>query len=298
MWSLDLAQSILNIWDAICENILTILRTPVSSWAGGEAWDIAVRVHNAFIGVALGLAVLFFAISFFRYVDDVRELTFREVAGWILRFAVMYILISYSMEIMQFFINLSADATASLMAVARPQVTATAMSADLTASVEALNTALETGGWNILAVIGTFFETIGISMFFFVVMLVVFVSGIIMIVSVFVRFFKLFIYIAVAPIPLATLAGHRSSEIARHFLKSFAAICFEVVIICIAIAIFNAVAGASNSIFTFLTIPGDGEAENMWNAATNWGWTVLIGVVTLTVLVRQANRYVREMIGV
>lgn len=60
-----------------------------------------------------------------------------------------------------------------------------------------------------------------------------------MILSVYGRFFKIYLYTALAPIPLSTLAGEPTSQIGKNFIKSFCAVCLEGAIIILACIIFS-----------------------------------------------------------
>ena len=72
--------------------------------------------------------------------------------------------------------------------------------------------------------------------------LFIWVLSLVMILTVYSRFFKLYIATAIAPIPLASFAGQPSSSIGVAFLKSYAAICLEGCVIVLACVIFSAVA--------------------------------------------------------
>ena len=75
------------------------------------------------------------------------------------------------------------------------------------------------------------------------------IMSFIIILTVYGRFFKLYIYTAIAPIPLATFAGEPTQSIGISFLKSYAAVCLEEAIIVLACIIFSASSSASISIF-------------------------------------------------
>ena len=53
------------------------------------------------------------------------------------------------------------------------------------------------------------------------------------------RFFKLYIYTAIAPIPLATFAGQPTQNVGKSFVKSYTAVCLEGAIIVLACVIFS-----------------------------------------------------------
>jgi hypothetical protein len=65
------------------------------------------------------------------------------------------------------------------------------------------------------------------------------VLSFIIILTVYGRFFKLYMYIAIAPIPLSTFAGQPTQNIGVSFLKSYGAVCLEGAIIVLACVIFS-----------------------------------------------------------
>ena len=61
----------------------------------------------------------------------------------------------------------------------------------------------------------------------------------VMILTVYGRFFRLYLYTAIAPIPLSSFAGEPTQNIGKSFLKSYAAVCLEGAIIVLSCIIFS-----------------------------------------------------------
>jgi len=98
-----------------------------------------------------------------------------------------------------------------------------------------------------------------------------------MILSVYGRFFKIYLYTALAPIPLATFAGEPTSQVGKSFLKGFCAVCLEGAIIVIACIIFSQFASSPPVI--------DANAQ-----AVNQVWTYVGELVfNMLVLVRNSK---------
>ena len=70
-----------------------------------------------------------------------------------------------------------------------------------------------------------FFESIPLWAVTLIGGLVVTVLSFIMIMTVYGRFFKLYLYTALAPVPLSTFAGEPTQSVGKSFLKSYAAVC-------------------------------------------------------------------------
>ena len=118
--------------------------------------------------------------------------------------------------------------------------------------------------------------------------LVIIVLSFVMIMSVYGRFFKMYMYAALAPIPLSTFAGEPSQNVGKSFLKSYAAVCLEGAVIVLACIIF--------SVFASSPPVADPDA-----AAASMVWSY-IGEITFNMLilvgsVKMSDHVVREMMG-
>ena len=118
--------------------------------------------------------------------------------------------------------------------------------------------------------------------------LVVWVLAFVMILSVYGRFFKIYMYTAIAPVPLSTFGGEPTQYIGRSFLKSYTAVLLEGAIVVLACIIFNAFAGTPPQV--------DSSAS-----VTTMDWTYL-GDTIFNMLIRvgsvkMADRIVKEMMG-
>lgn len=118
--------------------------------------------------------------------------------------------------------------------------------------------------------------------------LVITVLSFVIIMTVYGRFFKLYMYTAIAPIPLATVAGQPTQHIGISFLKSYAAVCMEGAIILLACVIF--------SIFAASPPVVDAEAAP---AAMVWSYLgeLIFNMLILVGTIKLADRVVREMMG-
>ena len=109
-----------------------------------------------------------------------------------------------------------------------------------------------------------------------------------MILSVYGRFFKLYLYTAIAPIPFSTFAGEPSQNVGKSFIKSYCSVCLEGAIIVLACIIFSVFAGSSPTIDTSA-------------AAVTQVWTyigeVVFNMLVLVGTVKMSDKVVREMMG-
>ena len=114
------------------------------------------------------------------------------------------------------------------------------------------------------------------------------VLAFIMILTVYGRFFKLYLYAAIAPIPLATFAGEPTQHIGIAFLKSYAAVCLEGLIIILACIIFSVFASSPPVVDADASV-----VSTVWSYIAQLVFNMLVLVGT----VKMADRVVREMMG-
>lgn len=92
-----------------------------------------------------------------------------------------------------------------------------------------------------------FFESIPLWAVTLIGGLFITVLSFIMIMTAYGRFFKLYLYTAIAPVPLSAFAGEPSQNIGKSFIKSYAAVCLEGAIIVLACIIFSLFASSRPS---------------------------------------------------
>jgi hypothetical protein len=110
----------------------------------------------------------------------------------------------------------------------------------------------------------------------------------IMIMSVYGRFFKLYMYTAIAPVPLSSFAGEPSQSMGISFMKSYAAVCLEGAIIVLACIIFSLFASAP---------PVVDESAAAVTQVWSYVGELIFNMIVLVGAVKMADRLVREMLG-
>ena len=119
--------------------------------------------------------------------------------------------------------------------------------------------------------------------------LLIWVLSFILILTVYGRMFKLFMYAAIAPIPLSSFAGEETGNIGKSFLKSFAGVCLEGAIIVLACVIYSLFASAPPSVST-----GASAITQVWTYVGEivFNMLVLVGTVKLS------DQVVSKMLGI
>ena len=119
--------------------------------------------------------------------------------------------------------------------------------------------------------------------------LFIWVLALVMILTVYSRFFKLYIATAIAPVPLASFAGQPSSSIGMAFVKSYAAICLEGCVIVLACVIFSAFASTPPAIVDSTLAP----ATIVWNYVGE----LIFNMLVLVGAIKMSDRLIRELMG-
>ena len=133
-----------------------------------------------------------------------------------------------------------------------------------------------------------FFESIPLWAVTLIGGLFITVLSFIMIMTVYGRFFKLYLYTAIAPVPLSTFAGEPTQNVGKSFIKSYAAVCLEgaiIVLACIIISLFAASPPAID--------PNAAAVTQVWSYIGELVFNMLV----LVGAVKMADRVVREMMG-
>ena len=133
-----------------------------------------------------------------------------------------------------------------------------------------------------------FFESIPLWAVTLIGGLFITILSFIMILTVYGRFFKLYLYTALAPIPLSTFAGETTQNVGKSFLKSFCAVCLEGAIIVLSCIIFSLFASTPPVVDATAT-----AVTQVWKYIGELIFNMLVLVGTIKI----SDRVVREMMG-
>ena len=273
-WVVQNLENALATWDEKLAEIWALLTQSPEVFRGGALWNIATSIHGTLQAIGYALLVLFFVVGVVKTCGSFADLKRPEAALKVfVRFALAKGLITHGLELMMALLSIVQGIISKIMGAAgfgTPQPTV--LPADII-------TAIEDCG---------FFESIPLWAVTLIGGLFVWVLSFIMILTVYGRFFKLYLYAAIAPIPLAAFAGEPSQNIGKSFLKSYAAVCLEGAIIVLGCIIFSVFAA------TPPVIDPDAAAVSMvWSYVGEMIFNMLVLVGT----VKMADRVVREMMG-
>ena len=233
-WIIDNLNSALEMWNGRLEEIWQLITTSPENFKGGGIWNVIVGINGGLKAVGYALLVLFFVMGIVKTCGSFAEMKKPELAfKCFIRFVLAQAAVTWGMELMT-----------GAFRVAQGMVTTIIDSSGLTAmSASALPDEMT----SIIEDVG-FIDSIPLWAVTLLGSLFIWVLSLVMILTVYSRFFKLYIATAIAPVPLASFAGQPSSSIGIAFLKSYAAICLEGCVIVLACVIFSAFASSPPAI--------------------------------------------------
>ncbi len=246
-WIVDNLNSALGTWNGKLTEIWTLLSTGPEEFKGGGVWSVIVGINEGLKAIGYALLVIFFVMGVVKTCGSFTELKKPEqVLKCFVRFALAEAAVSHGMELMT-----------ALFTVGQGMVTTIMDTSGLTAlSASTLPDEMVTIINDV-----SFLDSIPLWAITLLGSLFIWVLSLVMILTVYSRFFKLYMATAIAPIPMASFAGQPSSSIGIAFMKSYAAICLEGCVIVLACVIFSAFASAPPAIADSTLAP----ATIVWN---------------------------------
>lgn len=261
-------------WNEKMAEIWLLLTQSPETFKGGVIWEIIVKVHGAMLSIGLALLVLFFVFGIVKTCTNMNEIKRPEQAMKLfLRFAIARGLVVYGMDFMKAIFEIIQGVISSIMnTVGVGTATETVIPQEIIDAVENVGFLESIPLWAV-TLLGGIFITI---------------LSFVLILTVYGRFFKLYMYTAISPIPLAASAGESTQNVAYIFLKSYAGVCLEGAMIVLACIIFSAFASSAPVVDT------DASAVSMlWSYIGELIFNMLILVGT----VKMSDRLVKDMMG-
>ena len=273
-WIVDNLNSALEMWNGRLAEIWQLISTSPESFKGGGVWNVIVNINDGLKAVGYALLVLFFVMGVVKTCGSFTEMKKPEVAfKCFIRFVLAQAAVSWGMDLMT-----------GAFRVAQGMVTTIMDSSGLTAMSA---TTLPDELVSVIEDVG-FIDSIPLWAVTLLGSLFIWVLSLVMILTVYSRFFKLYMATAIAPIPLSSFAGQPSSSIGMAFIKSYAAICLEGCVILLACIIFSQFA-SSPPVIT----EGLAPATVVWNYIGELVFNMLVLVGSI----KMSDRIIRELMG-
>lgn len=274
-WIVDNLNSALETWNGKLTEIWQLISTTPEEFKGGGVWNVIVNINGALQAIGYALLVLFFVMGVVKTCGSFTELKKPEMAfKCFVRFILAQAAVMYGMELMTALFRVAQGMVSTIMdSSGLADLSATTLPDEMVAIIESVGLIESIPLWAI-TLLGSLF---------------IWVLALVMILTVYSRFFKLYIATAIAPVPLASFAGQPSSSIGVAFLKSYTAICLEGCVIVLACVIFSAFASTPPAIADSSLAP----ATIVWSYVGE----LIFNMLVLVGAIKMSDRLIRELMG-
>ena len=274
-WVVGNLENALSTWNEKLGELWTLLTQTPQNFKGGDIWDVIVDINSAVQGIGYGLLVLFFAMGVFQSAASFREIQRPEYAlRHFIRFAAAKVAVGYGMEIMTAIFSICGGIVQTVMGNMGGAVTqAATLPSEIVDAIESVG----------------FLQSIPLWLVSFLGSILVTILSFVLILTVYGRFFRLYIYTALSPLPMASFAGEGTSSMGKAFIKSYVGVCMEGAVIILACLIYSA----------FLSTGAPAVDVTLPAVTMAWQYIgqLVFNMLVLTALVKGAERIVREMFG-
>ena len=264
----------INTWNEKLTEIWLLLTESPQTFKGGIIWDIIEKIHGALLAIGLALLVLFFVFGIVKSFTNFNEIKRPEQAlKLFIRFTIARALVVYGMELMIAVFDIVQGIIVKItQTVGLGNASQSVLPQEI---IDAVNDCgfLESIPLWAVTLLGGIFITI---------------LSFILILTVYGRFFKIYMYTAISPIPLSAASGESTQNVAYTFIKSYAGVCLEGAIIVLACIIYSAFASSPPAIDTTVS-----AVSMVWSYIGELIFNMLVLVGT----VKMSDRIVKEMMG-
>ena len=273
-WVVQNLENALETWNSKLSEIWQLLTTSPQQFKGGSIWSVMVNINGAVQAIGLALLVLFFVVGVVRTCGSFTDVKKPEHAlKLFIRFAIAKGVITYGLELMLALFDIVQGTISTIMTSAGfGTPNQTTLPAEMVTTIESCG----------------FFESIPLWAVTLIGGLFITVLSFIMIMTVYGRFFKLYMYTALAPIPLSTFAGEPSQNVGKSFIKSYCAVLLEGAVIVLACIIFSLFASTPP-----VVNPDAAAVIQVWAYIGELVFNMLV----LVGAVKMSDRIIREMMG-
>ena len=275
---MTLLDHAVNMFNKFMGETWSMLTTGLEDFMGGAVWRVMSAINAGLIAGGLALLVLFKFIGVIKSTVNIAELKRPEAAVRVfVRFIFAKALITYGATFMLYVFDI---VQAVVLTINRYAGGFTEASVP-----EEISEAMDEPSAIFDPIISILMGAVGL-----ISWLVIVVVSIVILISVYGRFFRLYMYTAISPLMLSTLGGEPTHSVGIGFLKNYIAVCLEGVVITIACIIYIAI--AKNPEVT----EHDGDWGPLLMVLEYVGMFILYALILLFA-VKGADRIAKEMMG-
>lgn len=273
-WIVENLENALGTWNDKLTEIWRLLTESPETFKGGTIWNVMVNINGTLKAVGYALLVLFFLMNIVRTFNSFQEVKRPEQAFKLfLRFVLAKGIVTYGLDLMMAMFRIVQGVIGKIIAAS-----GIGGGGQMVLPSSMIQTIKDCGFWESIplwavTLIGSLFVT---------------VLSFIMILTVYGRFFKIYIYAAIAPLPLSSFAGESTSNVGKSFLKSFAGVCLEGAIIVLACIVYSLFAASPPSVSA-----GASAVTQVWTYIGE----LLFNMLVLVGTIKLSDHVVKDMMG-
>ena len=273
-WIVENIQNAIDTWNDKFAEIWRLLSESPTEFKGGAIWNVMVNINDTLKAVGYALLVLFFLMGIMKHYNSFQEIKRPEQAlKLFIRFVLAKAAITWGLDLMMAMFTIVQGIISRIMGSSGIGGGGLYIPNSMVQTIE------NCGFW----------ESIPLWAVTLIGSLLVWVLSFIMILTVYGRFFKLYMYVAISPIPLSTFAGEETSNIGKSFIKSYAGVCLEGAIIVLACIIYSKFATSVPSVDTTAS-----AITQVWTYVGE----LLFNMLVLVGTIKLSDQVVQKMIGV
>ena len=254
--------------------IWSLLTESPQTFKGGQVWGVMTGIHGALQAIGYGLLVLFFAVGVMKTCGSFVEVKKPEHAlKLFIRFALAKGAVTYGLELMLAVFSIVQGMVSTIIT----QSGSSGMSS-VTLPQELIDAINNVGFW----------DSIPLWAVTLIGGLLITVLSFTMILTVYGRMFSLWMYAAIAPIPLSTFAGEPTGSVGKNFIRSYAGVCLQGVVIALSCIIFSAISSSPPAVDT-----GASVVTAVWTYVGELAFNLLV----LVGAIKGCDRIAKEIMG-
>ena len=245
-----------------------------ATFKGGGIWGVMLNINGALKAIGLGLLVLFFAVGVVKTCSSLADVKRPEHAlKLFIRFALAKGAVTYGLDLMLAVFKIVQGMVSTIITTSGLSGSSgTALPQEIIDKINQVNFWDSIPLWAVTLLGGLFIT----------------VLSFVMILTVYSRLFKLYMFTAISPIPLSSFAGEPTSNIGKKFMRSYAGVCLEGAIIALACIIFSAMASSPPAVD-----PNVSAVTAVWSYVGE----LIFNLLVLVGAVRMSDRIVKELLG-
>lgn len=264
----------LDVWNKRLSEIWVLLTQDPAEFKGGGIWEVMLGINDALKAVGYGLLILFFAAGIVKTCSGLAELKRPETAFKLfVRFVLAKAAVGYGLDLMLAVFSICQGVISTV--IDQSGIDGSDQAVLPQEIIDAING------------VG-FGNSIPLWIVTLIGCLMIIILTFIMILTVYSRIFKIYIFTAIAPIPFSAFAGEPTSSIGKNFLRSYAGVCLEGAVIALACIIFSVLASSPD-----VSASETSEVTMVWSYIMQ----VIFNLLVLVGAVRMSDRIIKELLG-